>query len=333
MSENESNGQSDSPAEGPEPSSGFELGPPEGQRSARGGMTPFAQPEVAAETTDLEDSAIVIAPDDLPAPVELYSELEVESNGHYKPFGNPNTPRDKEQGLFEHLAELRVRILWSFAWLGIGMVVAWHYGQQLQHWFSKPIIDVLKANDVPGAGENKIVFTDPMGGLQAYFSFSLVAGLILAMPAILYQIYKFVDPALTNVERKYSLVLVPFATILFTMGVALGYWCSPLFFRFFIIWAPEGTVQMWDYYSSITLMAKMLLCFGVCFEVPIIIIFLNKLGLVNRNILIEYWRHAVVVIFTVVAVITPTWDPLTMTICATPPCILYVLSIWLIKWL
>jgi sec-independent protein translocase protein TatC len=153
------------------------------------------------------------------------------------------------------------------------------------------------------------------------------------MPVVLFQIWRFIEPALTKTERRYSLVLVPFSTVLFTLGAALGYWCSPLFFKFFIVWLPEGTVANWDYYETITMMAKMLLVFGISFQVPIIVIFLNKMGVVTRNLLIDYWRHSVVVIFTVIAVLTPTWDPVTLCICATPPCLLYVLSIWLIKWL
>lgn len=90
---------------------------------------------------------------------------------------------------------------------------------------------------------------------------------------------------------------------------------------------------MWTYTSVVTLIGKMLLVFGVCFQVPVITIFLNKTGIVSRNLLIEYWRHVVVVIFIAVAVLTPTWDPITLAVCAVPPCVLYALSIWLIKWL
>jgi sec-independent protein translocase protein TatC len=117
------------------------------------------------------------------------------------------------------------------------------------------------------------------------------------------------------------------------MGAGLGYVVSPLFFKFFLAFQPAGIAANWDYGQSVLLMAKMLLVFGVTFQVPIIVIFLNKLGLLSRNLLIEYWRHAVVVIFAVVAVLTPTWDPVTLAVCATPPCLLYVLSIWLVKWL
>lgn len=327
---------------------GFQLGPPEGQRFARGEFSPFSDeagerveaPQPELTSIEVPSPAEVLVEDEEPLePLDSYPEADVpppppsNNNGHYSPFSNPDTPRDKEQGLFEHLAELRLRLLWSFAAVGFGMAVAWHFGPPLQAWFARPIVSILTEAGVPGAGENKLVFNDPTGALSAYFYFSMVAGIIFSAPFLIFQIWRFVEPALTNNERRYSGILIPFSTVLFAMGVALGYWCSPLFFKFFLIWLPQGTVAYWDYYSSIILMAKMLLVFGVCFQVPIIIIFLNKLGIVSRNILIEYWRHAVVFIFVIVAVLTPTWDPLTMTICAGPPCILYALSIWLVKWL
>ncbi|RYG56266.1 twin-arginine translocase subunit TatC, partial [bacterium] len=153
------------------------------------------------------------------------------------------------------------------------------------------------------------------------------------MPFILLQVWRFIEPALTNNERKYTLVLVPFSSILFFIGAGMGYWLAPMFFKFFLEFQPTDVEANWDYLQSIVLLAKTLLVFGLAFQVPVITIFLNKSGLVSRNILIQYWRHAVVVIFTIIAVVTPTWDPITMTACAVPPCLLYLLSIWLVKWL
>lgn len=129
------------------------------------------------------------------------------------------------------------------------------------------------------------------------------------------------------------MVLVPFSVILFFAGCALGYAMSPVFFQFFLAFQPPDTIANFSYSKSVALLAKMLLVFGACFKVPVITIFLHKIGLVSRNVLIEYWRHVVVVIFIVVAILTPTWDPLTLTVCAVPPCLLYGLSIWMVKWL
>jgi sec-independent protein translocase protein TatC len=153
------------------------------------------------------------------------------------------------------------------------------------------------------------------------------------LPYVLWQVWAFVEPALTHKERRYSLVLVPFSVLLFFSGAALGFYMSPIFFEFFLQFQPPGTAALWSYSKAATFLAKMLLVFGICFQVPVITIFINKIGLVSRNWLIEYWRHVVVVIFIIVALITPTWDPMTLTAAALPPCLLYMFSIWLVKWL
>ena len=243
--------------------------------------------------------------------------------------GRPDTPRDQEAGLFEHLTELRSRLLYSVIGVMAVMCLTWNYALPIQGWFSAPITRVLHAH----GGRGELISTDPTAFFTLQFQSSLLAALLLAAPWVLFQVWRFVEPALTNSERRYTLVLVPFSSILFFLGAALGYVCSPLFFQFFLQFQPPGVAAQWKYDDSVILMAKMLLIFGLAFQVPIVIIFGNKIGLVSRNLLIEYWRHAVVVIFIVVAVLTPTWDPFTMTACALPPCLLYLLSIWLVKWL
>lgn len=243
--------------------------------------------------------------------------------------GRPDTPLDQELGLFEHLAELRSRLLYAIIGVMAVMCFTWSYALPIQGWFSAPITRVLKAN----GGEGGMISTDPTAFFTLQFQSSLLAALLLAAPWVLFQVWRFIEPALTNSERRYTLVLVPFSSVLFFLGAGLGYAVSPLFFKFFLQFQPPGVAAQWKYDESVILMAKMLLIFGLAFQVPIVIIFGNKVGLLSRNLLIEYWRHAVVVIFVVVAVLTPTWDPFTMTACALPPCLLYLLSIWLVKWL
>lgn len=242
----------------------------------------------------------------------------------------PDTPRDQELGLMEHLRELRSRLIYGISGVIAMMFVTWHFSLQLQNWFAAPIRQVLNSN---GVTRGFLMITDPTEAFSIYFQFSLVSALILSMPWVLFQVWRFIEPAMTHSERRYTLVLVPFSSTLFFMGVALGYALSPLFFQFFLQFQPADVAAQWNYVDSIMLMAKMLLIFGLAFQVPIIIIFFNKVGLLSRNLLIEYWRHAVVVIFIVVAILTPTWDPFTMTACAIPPCLLYLLSIWLVKWI
>lgn len=243
--------------------------------------------------------------------------------------------RDHEMDIWSHLGELRSRMIKAILAVFITSSVAWNFVGPIQNFLLKPVLNVLKAHDVGKDNPNPFIITvtDPMQAFTTYFQLALVAGVIAAAPIVLWQMWRFIEPALTHNERRYSSLLIPFSITLFFLGCALGYYTSPLFFNFFLAFVPPGAAVMWTYTSVVTLLGKMLLVFGVCFQVPVITIFLNKTGIVSRNILIEYWRHVVVIIFIVVAVLTPTWDPLTMTICALPPCILYALSIWLIKWL
>lgn len=311
------------------------IAPPEGQRAARG--------ELASENdgeTDVPALTVADAPaieDSYEPPLGFDGANELSAPTLSAP--RPDTPKDAELGLMDHLNELRRRLLYCALILGVGMSLTWNFGKTLQSWFSAPILKALVEKSVPGTpgvnptSANELIVTDPTGAFTIYLQFSLVSALILTAPLLFWQVWRFIEPALTHSERRYSLVLVPFSSILFFLGAGLGYAVSPLFYQFFIAFQPENVSIKWDYSQTIMLMAKMLLVFGVTFQVPVIIIFLNKLGLLSRNILIEYWRHAVVLIFIVVSVLTPTWDPVTLAACAVPPCLLYVLSIWLVKWL
>ena len=244
---------------------------------------------------------------------------------------DPNSRPHDEMDIWSHLGELRSRMIKAILAVVICSSIAWNFVEDVQKLLLEPVLRVLRTHGIKD--NTGITVTDPMQAFTTYFQLAVVAGVIASAPIVLWQMWRFIEPALTHNEKRYSTLLVPFSVLLFFLGCALGYYTSPLFFNFFLMFVPPGVTVLWTYTSVVTLLGKMLLVFGVCFQVPVITIFLNKTGVVSRNILIEYWRHVVVVIFTVVAIITPTWDPITMTVCALPPCILYALSIWLIKWL
>lgn len=335
MPDSSHNGHSESPPVVPL------VRPPVGARAARGQSEPepdtfplapqeadaLSEDEPVSEELDEEELAALapFADDGGAVPPAPPLDLHDDTGGS---GGDPDTPHDKELGLLEHLIELRTRLLWCFAAVGLGMIVTWNKCAQISDWIIAPIKSALVAR--PG---NHIISTDPTGFFTIYLQISLVSALILTMPFLLFQVWRFIEPALTNNERRYTLVLVPFASVLFFLGVGMGYWMSPMFFKFFLEFQPNDVLANWDYGQSAVILGKTLLVFGLAFQVPVITIFLNKTGLVSRNLLIQYWRHAVVVIFIVIAFVTPTWDPVTMTACAIPPCLLYLLSIWIVKWL
>jgi sec-independent protein translocase protein TatC len=247
------------------------------------------------------------------------------------PDDDPNAPpHDKELDLMGHLVELRARILHSLYAIVIGMIVTWNLGKYIQAFFMAPIQLALKRYGHTGSS---LVILTPTEGFMLYFQISMIAAILLVMPYILWQLWAFIEPALTRRERRFTVILVPFSVLLFIAGLALGYVMSPLFYQFFLQFQPPDSKATLAVGATAAFQGKMLLVFGICFQVPVVTIFLNKTGLVSRNLLLEYWRHVVVVIFVVVAIITPTWDPVTLIVCSIPPCLLYGLSLWMVKWL
>lgn len=344
---NPSNGHPASGHPDSEPNSDSNAAPriaaPEGARAPRGAFSesdetldePLEAPAAVVTGEPGEpDFAVIHAPDvedsyEPYTPLDVDPALDFESNLPDSPGAapRPDTPQDVELGLMAHLTELRRRLLYCAIILMVGMTLTWNYSKPLQKWFADPIAAVLREKG------DKMISVTPTGFFSLTVQFSMISALILTAPLLFWQVWLFIEPALTKAERRYSLIIVPFASALFFTGAGLSYLVAPMFFKFFLAFQPEGVSASWDYFESILLLAKMLLAFGVMFQVPVIVIFLNKLGILSRNVLIEYWRHAVIVIFTVAAIVTPTWDPVTLAVCATPPCLLYILSIWLVKWL
>ncbi len=217
--------------------------------------------------------------------------------------------------LVEHLDELRRRILISLAAIAIGACIAF--------WKIKPIVAYL-AKPV-----GHLVFLSPTEAFMAYFKLAFFAGLFLASPVILSQIWGFASSALKEKERKTLLFFLPFSVILFLCGAAFAFFIViPLALKFLINFAgPEvlPVISISEYLSFITILT---LVFGVVFELPAVIIILAKLGMVTPAFLSKNRRWAVLVIFITAAVLTPTPDAFTQILMAVPLIFLYEVSIW-----
>ncbi len=222
---------------------------------------------------------------------------------------------DRQMTLVEHLDELRRRILISLAAIAIGACIAF--------WKIKPIVAYL-AKPV-----GHLVFLSPTEAFMAYFKLAFFAGLFLASPVILSQIWGFASSALKEKERKTLLFFLPFSVILFLCGAAFAFFIViPLALKFLINFAgPEvlPVISISEYLSFITILT---LVFGVVFELPAVIIILAKLGMVTPAFLSKNRRWAVLVIFITAAVLTPTPDAFTQILMAVPLIFLYEVSIW-----
>lgn len=198
-------------------------------------------------------------------------------------------------------------------------------------------LQVLYDSDPILLGEKDIILKPYSPSLFGWFlinvEVSLLAGLIVAAPFILYQIWAFVVPALTPTEKRYALRVIPFSILLFVAGVAFGFYALPVAVKFLVSFVPDQAERLLDFKLYFGFLLKICLGLGLCFQLPLVMLFLAAIGLVSPSFLTSHWRHAVVVMFTIAAVITPTWDPVNMGIVAAPLVALYFLSIVLVKWM
>jgi sec-independent protein translocase protein TatC len=230
-------------------------------------------------------------------------------------------PQQEETGgqmtLLEHLEELRSRLVKVAIALGIATVISFIFAQQLVELLAVPIggLDKLQAIDVT---EN----------ISVFMQVSLIGGVILAMPVIVYQLIRFIVPGLTKDEKRYLWVVVPTATLLFVVGVAFAFYIMlpnavPFLTSFLNI---PTKPRPETYFGFIT---KLLFWIGVSFQTPLILAFLARLGIITPQLLIKYRRYAIVFEAILAAVITPTVDPVNMMLVMAPLIILYELGILL----
>lgn len=239
----------------------------------------------------------------------------------------PQAPR--ELSFFEHLEELRARL--------IRMLIYWMAGSVLGWLGLKPLLALLRYPAEAGAaaaGIEDLPFRifDPVGGLLLAMTIAGVAGLVVASPLLLMELWGFISPALEPHEKRWALLVIPAATGLFLAGIAFAYWIAPVFFAYlFRLNQRLGVEGELTLTSHLGFMMRLLLASGAAFELPLIIMFLAYVGLVHSEWLWAKWRYAVVLIAIAAAVITPTADPITMTVFSAPLFVLYFLSIGLVK--
>lgn len=234
---------------------------------------------------------------------------------------------ERAADLTEHLEELRTRIVRALLSICIGWVLGYILFPLVYQALAYPLQEPLRKVH----GQTVFLhFADPFF-LRLKLSF--VVGLIIVAPYVTYQIWAFVAPGLTRSERRVVRMFIPFSGVLFLMGVALGYLLLPTAIRWFLSFLEDygSATLLQNPLSYVLLAVKILLAFGLSFQLPIALIILAKLGLVSSNRLLAYWRYATVVIAIVAAVITPTNDPLSMMVMATPMLLLYFLTIGIVK--
>jgi sec-independent protein translocase protein TatC len=222
--------------------------------------------------------------------------------------------------ILEHLAELRDRLIRAV----IALVVA----TLLAFLFTDPLLEFL----IQPMGGLKPVFLRPTEMFVTYFKVSLIAGFILSMPVIIYQLMRFLAPGLTREERKYLYIIVPGGTISFAAGVLFSYFVMlPVGIRFLLTFGGDIARAQWTIGEYISFITTLMFWAGVVFETPLIIFFLAKLGIVTAQQLSRWRKFAILGIFIIAAVITPTPDPINQLLVAGPLLVLYELGVLLAR--
>lgn len=222
--------------------------------------------------------------------------------------------------LMEHLKELRNRLIRVFIALFITSGISFIFAKQVFLILMVPL------------GDARLQALRPTETLGNYMKVSLLSGLILAMPVIVYQIGRFLLPGLTGQEKKYLIFLVPGATLCFLTGVAFAYFIMlPASIGFLQTFMADIIEQQWTVGDYLSFVTSLLFWIGVAFELPLFIYFLAKAGVIDAQTLSKNRKYALIAIAVLAAVITPTVDPLNMALVMGPLVVLYELGVILAK--
>jgi sec-independent protein translocase protein TatC len=239
------------------------------------------------------------------------------------------TSPDGQMELVEHLAELRTRIFRCLAYIAVAMAATYYLVPYIQGFLTRPMQPVLA--QLP---DSKLVLPGIADAFLLWMQVCFISGLALALPLVVLELWGFIVPALTEEERKPVKYLAPFSFLLFFAGLGTAYVCLPATFAWMSSYVGDFGSQLAIYQDIrvyILLTVKIMLAFGLAFQLPLILLFLARVGIITPAWMVKYWRHATVAISAFAAILTPSNDPLTMLMMAVPMAGLYILSISLVK--
>ncbi len=217
--------------------------------------------------------------------------------------------------LTSHLGEIRTRLIRVIVLLSVLFVICFYLSESILDIIRKPI------------NEYNLIFISPTEGFFAHLKLAFFSALALSIPFILYHLWEFISPGLKIKERRHTLPFVIFSTISFIIGALFAYYLIlPLGLRFLLTYktsalTPNITI---GYYISFTI--RLILVFGIIFELPLIILFLTKIGIVKPPVLIKNRKYAILIIFIISAILTPP-DVVTQILMAIPLIFLYEISV------
>ena len=226
--------------------------------------------------------------------------------------------------VMSHLRELRRRIVIILLIIAAGAVVGWVFYDPILTILKHPYCSVPASHRFPpNSTDCELIFTAPLDGFTTRLKVSVIAGAVLTAPLWLYQIWAFITPGLRKNERRYTLVFVAASTVLFAAGVFLAYVVLAKGLQVLIGAAGSGTVATLTVNSYLSFVILMLVIFGASFELPLLIVMANLVGVLPAKLLKRFQRGGIFLIFVFAAVATPSTDPFTMCAMAIPMVLLF----------
>ena len=220
----------------------------------------------------------------------------------------------------EHLGELRKRIMWSLVAVIVGLAIALNFTDRLMKFVRRPF-------EVAAPGQ-KLVFLAPTEAFWVYMKVALIAGMVLALPVVLYQIWAFIAPGLYSHEKRYAVPFVIIGSVFFLLGASFAQFVViPFAMRFLVSFPGPDLAPMISVGSYVDFVLKFTLAFGAVFELPVIITLASRMGLITPQFLAKNRKYAILVNFIIAAVLTPTPDVFNQSLMAGPLIVLYELGI------
>jgi sec-independent protein translocase protein TatC len=245
-------------------------------------------------------------------------------------------PAATSMSFWDHLEELRTRLVRSLLAIAVGIGVAWTYREPILAWLTRPYSVAWIQLKLPGPPN--LHFPGPADLFFSYMKLSIIGGVVFALPVVFYQLWAFIAPGLYAKEKRFALPFVCASSMLFASGIYFAWKIAlPLGYRYLLGLSGHvsgsnlnvmPTIMVEQYLDSI---AQMLIAFGLAFELPVLALFLSLAGVITHRHLIRYGRHFIVVAFVLAAILTPP-DIVSQLILAVPLCLLYGLSI-AVTWL
>src|SRR3977135_1389185 len=228
-----------------------------------------------------------------------------------------DSPAAGKMSFLEHLDELRKRIVNSAIAIGVCVVVGFAFINRIVDFILAPTRGALP----PGV---KMIYTEPGEAFSLYIQISLIMGVVLAAPFLMYQVWMFIAPGLYSNEKRLAIPFVLFTTVGFVLGAAFNHYIAfPFMMAFFASFNTPDLAFMPKLDDVLGLYTKMLLGMGIVFQMPAVVFFLAKMKMITARFLLSNFKYAFLLIFVVAAVITPTGDMMTQTIFAAPMVGLY----------